>query len=231
VFHVAVDPHRQFYEGCYSEVFHDGCQGWGSELVDRQVERFTIGGDGTSRILEIGAGSGEHLKFVRYKPRWTEYVALDLTPRISNPETAATAEALPNFRFVAGDAANVPFDDNYFDLVISTCVLAHVAEPEQVFMDLRRVTKSGGRIVIGMPCDPGFVNQLFKRLLTYRVMKRAGVPDPKLDYARQHRNPIHNLLAFANHVFRDDDLRVRYFPFRIPSWNLNVIATLVVDVT
>jgi len=230
VIRVTDDPHRQFYEGCYSDVFHDGCQGWGSELVDRQVEKYAVSGDGTLRILEIGAGSGEHLKFVRFKPRWSEYVALDLTPGISNPEAAALAEALPNFRFVAGDASNLPFDDGYFDSVISTCVLAHVAEPERVFNELRRVTKKGGRIVVGMPCDPGFANQLVKKLLTYRVMKRAGVQDPKLDYARQHRNPIHNLLAFASHVFRHDNSQLRWFPFRFPSWNFNVIATLVVDV-
>lgn len=122
----------------------------------------------------------------------------------------------------------MPFADSHFDISLSTCVLAHVRDPESVFSELRRVTRIGGQVIVAMPTDPGILNRAVKRLVTYRSMRRAGVSNPRLNYAREHINSIGNLLTIANHVFRNDKVQIKNFPLPLPTWNFNLIVTIVV---
>jgi len=124
----------------------------------------------------------------------------------------------------------MPFASQSFDLVVSTCVLAHVATPEEALEEIRRVARPGGQVVVAMPCDPGALNRLVKTLVTYPAMRRSGINDPKLNYARGHVNPIGGLLALSSHVFRNDQVCLGYTPFKIPSWNANLVVTLNVTI-
>lgn len=57
-----------------------------------------------------------------------------------------TPQVLPGeFRFIAGDATNLPFEDDCFDLVFSNSVIEHVGTPEnqaQMALELRRVGRA-----------------------------------------------------------------------------------------
>lgn len=220
------DVAREYYEQHYRSSQRSGLQGWGNSLIDVQIERFAARKP-DARVLEVGASSGEHFAFVPKEPRIDRYVALDVFPGVTNPKLAKQLGDAGLVEFVKADASAIPFDDDSFDLVYCTCLLAHVAQPEKVLEEMRRVTKPGGRVVIGMPCDPGMVNRLIKVLVTYRAMRRAGVGDPRLSYAREHINPVGNLIALAKYVFRDDRLRFNYFPLRLPSWNVNLAITVI----
>lgn len=217
------DPHSKdsYYTKSYSSVQRGGIQGWGNSLVDKLVEKISIQSEDDT-VLEIGASSGEHFKFVKIAPSKGKYFALDLTPKMSDPELAQSLETSGAVTFIQGDASKLPFQDNYFNRVISMCVLAHVDDPEKVLHELRRVTRDGGNITIGMPTDPGMLNRLVKSLVTYPKLKKSGTPNPKLMYSREHKNGIGNLLIFIKEIFNSDFLFFRYFPLRIQSWNLNL---------
>ena len=61
------------------------------------------------------------------------------------------AEAEPSVRSVRGDGAELPFDDQSFDLTLTVAALHHIADPDAVHKTLTemvRVTREGGRIVI-----------------------------------------------------------------------------------
>jgi len=214
-----------YYSDHYSCAQRKGLQGWGNSIIDRMIERRVRRSPG-AHVLEIGASSGEHFEFVCPEPSIGSYTAVDLLPCATNPDLASKLRGLGLMNFVSGDATQLPFPDCTFDLVLSTCVLAHVRDPEAVFQDLRRVTRTSGQIVIGMPCDPGMLNRLIKSVVTYRQMRSAGVENPKLSYAREHINPVHNLIELARESFRDDEIALRYFPFRIPTWNFNLMVSL-----
>jgi len=216
---------EEYYRDHYFDVQRTGVQGWGNSLIDRLVERRSRRSPG-DRILEIGAASGEHLQWVSPQPSWSEYVALDLMPAETNPRLAAALERDRLLRFVKGSAEEIPFADNYFDVCLSTCVLAHVSRPEDVFTELRRVTRPGGNVTVGMPCDPGLVNRLVKTLVTYPSMRRSGIPNPQLQYAHEHVNGVGNLITLAKAVFHCDAVRFSYFPSLIHSWNLNLAVVL-----
>jgi ubiquinone/menaquinone biosynthesis C-methylase UbiE len=61
------------------------------------------------------------------------------------------------YRFRLADVENLPFEDAYFDRVISTCLLHHLENPEQGISEILRVVKSGGTIDILVPNDPSFI--------------------------------------------------------------------------
>ena len=218
------DPNRAYFK-----IQRSGLQGLGNSMIDRGVEQSLFYTKSLS-MIEIGASSGEHLDFVNDLSLIKRYVALDLFPRVTNPALSFQLETLIPIEFVQGDAEKLPFSDNEFDVALSMCVLAHVNNPETVLQELRRVTRGGGQIAIGMPCDPGMINRLIKGLVTYRVMRRNGVENPKLSYARDHRNAIGNLIELTRHVFYEDKLRISYRPFRLRSWNLNLFCVIKVDI-
>lgn len=211
----------EYYKISYTDVQRRGIQGWGNSLVDRLVEK---SGDQSpnDKVLEIGASSGEHFRFVRVKPIHGTYIALDLNPGLSNPSLARKYEKTGQITFVSANAEDIPFPDNFFDRTVSMCVLAHVDNPEKVLIELRRVTKPGGTITIGMPTDPGIFNRLIKTIITYPKLRKSGVSNPELLYSREHVNGINNLLVLIRHVFEAEMLKFLFFPFRLHSWNFNL---------
>jgi ubiquinone/menaquinone biosynthesis C-methylase UbiE len=218
----------------YTSIQRSGIQGWGNSLVDRLVES-KITREEDFSILELGASSGEHLTYVSRKPKWKEYVCLDLQPGKTNPtlyQEILTNKngSFPRVRFVVADAQEIPFDDSTFDIVVATCLLAHVDRPDKVMQESRRVVKNNGQIIVGFPCDPGLINRLIKAIITFPKIRRQGIENPDLIYALDHRNSIHNLVILAKHVFRQDSTNISYFPFKVHSWNLNLVTLLNVRV-
>ena len=158
------------------------------------------------------------------------YICLDLNPGATNPTLYKENLKRDKVKFVRANAESIPFPDDYFDLSTSLCVLAHVENPNLTFQELLRVTRSGGRIVITMPCDPGILNRAVKAIVTYPKMKKLRIRKPKLLNAYEHRNSIHHLLQFADEVFGECKVRRKYLPFFFPSWNFNLFITYVIDV-
>jgi ubiquinone/menaquinone biosynthesis C-methylase UbiE len=217
-----------YYSNSYAVIQRTGFQGWGNSLIDRLIEKRVNRKEGM-RILELGASSGEHLKYVKTFPLWSKYICLDLNPGISDPVlfrvlTKRNPPPIQNISFVKARAEQLPFADKSFDLIILTCLLAHVRDVEQVLSEMRRVVTVGGQIVIGLPTDPGIINRLVKLLITYPKMKRTGVLNPRLTYAREHINPIGNLIALIKNAFSSDEVKLHFFPLRLQSWNFNLVV-------
>jgi SAM-dependent methyltransferase len=57
------------------------------------------------------------------------------------------------------DLQQLTFDDGAFDLVITSEVLEHVADPWLAFKEIRRVLRPGGRHVFTVPTIPGTVTR------------------------------------------------------------------------
>ncbi len=173
------------------------------------------------RILELGSGEGEHLQFVRSD--FTEYLATDIDQvrleklSVELPGKVGTQRV---------DASLLPFEDETFDRVIATCLIAHLPEPEKSLMEWRRVLKPGGSISIYVPCEPGFSLRLFRKLITAPKAKKLGFEGFNLYISRDHVNDAFRILNIAAETFRTDRQKLVFRPFFVRSWYLNLFCVI-----
>lgn len=215
------EKNHDYYTQSYYKLQRSGFVGWGNSIIDRLVEK-RASDKKKLDVIEIGGSSGEHLTFVNNFGEWNTYTIVDLIPGATNPKLYDTLKS-KQIKFIKADARELPLQSSSFDLCILTCVLAHTAEPQAVVKEIKRVIKDGGKIVIGMPTDPGIVNRIIKKIITFPKMRKQGIVSPQYCYALEHINPIHNLLAILKEEFKNSNIKFSYFPFKIKSWNLNLV--------
>ena len=93
----------------------------------------------------------------------------------------AEAEGLSNVRFQEGDASNLEgIADDSFDLVVSIFGAMFAPRPHEVAKEMVRVTRPGGRIVMGnwIPGDPTLVAQILKISAAYTPPPPEGFVSP-----------------------------------------------------
>jgi len=173
--------------------------------------------------LELGGGDGEHLNFVKHD--FKRYVLLDLR----GPKLEEKWSADPRVQALTGDAENVPFPDQTFDRIIVTCLLHHVNDPEKVFVEIRRLLKTGGNATIFLPCDPGILVRIARSLTTARKASKMGFKGYSLMIVREHRNHIGGLLTMLKFVFRSEKVTCQWRPFFVPSWNSNAYVIVHIE--
>jgi len=106
----------------------------------------------TETVLDAGCG---HLRIslalLRLLPG-VRLTGVDLTQELLDEGARRLSDAhLPDMRLVRGDLADLPFADNTFDKIVSARVFQYISDPVAVCMELRRVLKPGGRIVLAVP--------------------------------------------------------------------------------
>jgi len=131
------------------------------ETVDRVVQ-----GKQYTEILDIGCGDGSiSTPLLNSKCRLT---LLDVSPGMLSIARSRVPEELSSrVKFVNQDFLQVPFEENFFDLVICVGVLAHVVSPQDLIAKIASVLKPGGTLIL--ECTNGHhlldrVNQLSNHL-------------------------------------------------------------------
>ncbi len=100
---------------------------------------FQLAEDQALKILEIGCGPGALAGAMH---RW--YPNAEITAIDRDSEFIRFgAEHEPGVNFIEGDAAALPFKDNFFDVTISNTVAEHI-EPSKFYGEQLRVLKPGG---------------------------------------------------------------------------------------
>jgi phosphatidylethanolamine/phosphatidyl-N-methylethanolamine N-methyltransferase len=173
------------------------------------------------RILEVGAGEGEHVDFV--VSDYTEYLATDLD---STRLEKLAKRNLPNLKVATIDAEVTNFPDNHFDRVIATCLLAHMLKPEETLLEWQRILKPGGFLTIYIPCEPGLALKTFRRFFTKPKAERMGYQGYDLFIARDHINSADKLCTLIAYIFRNNNFKLLFYPFPIKSWYLNLFLVV-----
>jgi SAM-dependent methyltransferase len=107
-------------------------QGWFEWLA----ERLDVQGD----VLEVGAGTGR---------LWSEvgYSGARLTLTDFSAAMCEELRTVPGAAVRQADAADLPFEDASFDLLIANHMLYHVDDPGAALAEFARVLRTGGRLV------------------------------------------------------------------------------------
>jgi ubiquinone/menaquinone biosynthesis C-methylase UbiE len=221
---------NDYYENVYQKyLFGKGIQAKGINYFEKSLENFWNENLAPQSILELGAGNGEHVKYVKLFPT-KNYHLVDLRfPQYQEHLNNLTFEQKKTIKFINANAEKLPLKPNFYDKVFSTCLLHHVNDPMAVMLEARRVTKKNGEIAFILPTDPGILNQLVKKIISYRKIKKISSVSPELIYALEHRNHISSLIAQAKYVYLNDDLKIYFRPFFIKSWNLNLWVVIKIN--
>lgn len=207
-------PESYFRDG-YDEVMYTGIIGKYSRLVHKLMER-PYKGKYTPKILEVGAGKGQHVVFVASK--YDEYVEVDIDPELAvkNPYQDSRVTRY------AQDAQDLSlFADDTFDRVIATCLLAHLEKPEQALREWRRVLKPGGGLTIYVPAEPGMLLRAGRSLVVAPKSRRFGQDHHGVVY-RDHRNHYPAMRHIIRDVFKEDEIRKMRFPLPFLGWNFAI---------
>jgi SAM-dependent methyltransferase len=132
------------------------------------------------KVLDVGCGDGTTA--IPEAKRGADVLGVDIAVNQVNAGNRRAREmGLKNVRFQQGDAcdlADVP--DKSFDLVVSIFGAMFAPKPTDVAKSLVRVTKPGGRIVMGnwIPNDPTLVAQILKVSSAYSPPPPEGFISP-----------------------------------------------------
>lgn len=134
-------------------------------------------------VLDVGGGHGLYTQ--EFRDRGARCVLVDIEPAEFDLDGAAALDTL------VGDAARLPFADDSFDVVFTSNMLEHVADPDLVRGELARVLKPGGILVLsytnwlspwgGHETSPWHL--LGGNYAARRYEKRTGIP-PKNRFGR-----------------------------------------------
>ena len=146
----------------------------GEELVNR------LGVTKGLKVLDLGCGDGTTA--VPAARLGAEVLGVDIASNLVEAgNRRAKEEGLTNLRFQEGDASDLSeLKDDTFDLVVSIFGAMFAPRPFDVAKEMVRVTRPGGRIVMGnwIPGDPTLVAQILKISAAYSPPPPEGFVSP-----------------------------------------------------
>jgi SAM-dependent methyltransferase len=131
-------------------------------------------------VLDLGCGDGTTA--VPEAQLGANVLGVDIASNlVAAGNERATALGLTNLRFQEGDASDLnELDDDSFDLVVSIFGAMFAPRPGDVAKEVVRVTRPGGRIVMGnwIPGDPTLVAQILRISSAYSPPPPEGFVSP-----------------------------------------------------
>ena len=132
------------------------------------------------KVLDLGCGDGTTA--LPAAQLGADVLGVDIASNLVAAGNRRAAEAgLSNLRFQEGDASNLEgLPDKTYDRVISIFGAMFAPKPFDVAKEMVRVTKPGGRIVMGnwIPNDPTLVAQILKTSAAYSPPPPEGFVSP-----------------------------------------------------
>jgi SAM-dependent methyltransferase len=128
---------QAFYRRAYQRLK----PGWNDSLI---VYRSVIDAlvQAETRVLDVGCGHGNFLGPVYARTPHTYGV---------DPDVAALRKNTIIKHTIVGTADQLPFEDNFFDLIVAAWVFEHLDQPEQACREIYRALKPGGKLIFLTP--------------------------------------------------------------------------------
>lgn len=205
----------ELYDGCN---YASPLQSFAMRASHRLVERPFGANAYFGMVLEVGAGTGEHLSFIRHG--FGEYILSDVDSRaLEVAKGKVDRKHKGSVSFDLQQADQLTYADNSFDRIVATHVLEHIYKPHVAIREWRRVLKHEGVLSILIPTDPGVAWRLGRYFGPRRNAVALGIA---YDYvmAREHVNSCNNLIALLRHYF--PDAKCAWWPSPIASIDLNL---------
>ena len=119
----------EYYSKYFECICNSGFQGLGSTFFHKRIEKnFSL--EKPNKILEVGAGQGEHLHFVEPSElrSTADYYLLDIRTEPNNFHhqlekiNPALQKSGTKFKWIQGSVEKIPFENGSFERVVSTWI-------------------------------------------------------------------------------------------------------------
>jgi len=143
------------------------------------------------RVLDFGSGSGVFLYSL--SKNFEEVYGLDVATK--SMEHIKNKFNLSNLTLIQNDGEILPFKDNFFDIIYAADVLEHIENPDKIYLELQRVIRPGGCLIVSGPTE-NFVYGLAKKW----IFRRKS--------ASEHYNNIDDVLRQSSKFFKVEKVKV-----------------------
>jgi ubiquinone/menaquinone biosynthesis C-methylase UbiE len=206
---IAMNPNKMLWEKGDFTKLAESMRNSGAALVAR------LGITKDLKVLDLGCGDGTTA--IPEATLGAIVLGVDIASNLVAAGNArATAERLANCRFVEGDACNLQgLEDQGFDLVVSIFGAMFAPKPLDVAREMVRVTRPGGRIVMGnwIPGDPTLVAQILRISSAYTPPPPEGFVSPMLWGVESH---VVDRFTAAGMAKEDISFSKETFTFELP---------------
>jgi len=132
-----------------------------------------------SKVLEIACGTGRDTVFIAEQlGSESELYVQDIAPKMLERCVGRLKAGNIKAHYSLGNAAYLPFPNNYFDAVYSFGGLGEFPDIKRSLSEMARVCKTGGRVVVGDESMPPWLRdtEFAKILITTNPQFTAEVP-------------------------------------------------------
>lgn len=129
----------------------------------------------TEKLLDIGCGTGALLQAISIKYPSVDLVGTDISAEMLK---VAGNKQMKKCSLVTSNARYLPFRSKSFDVVVSCNAFHYLRNPEACLLEIARVLKPGGRIVITDWCDDYIacrICDIFLRIFNRAHFKTYGI--------------------------------------------------------
>ncbi|OGX08855.1 MAG: hypothetical protein A2Z88_09925 [Omnitrophica WOR_2 bacterium GWA2_47_8] len=181
----------------------------GNKRLKRRAQLLASSITAEMSVLEVGCGAGFFT--CEIAKTGAKITAVDISPDLLKLAYRQVKDK--NVTFMVGDAHNLNFIDNYFDIIVGSSILHHL-EVEQALKEFYRVLKPGGSICF---TEPNMLNpQIFlERNVSVLREKMHNSPDETAFIRWRLKKQL------AEHGF--SDIRIVPFDFLHPLVSVNLI--------
>ncbi len=101
--------------------------------------------------------------------------------------------------------------------------MIHLKNPETALLNWKSLIKKGGELVIYVPCKPGMILRLGRRIAVTPKHRKIGILNYHLICAREHRTSLNVLNEYIKEVFAEDRIKIHTWPIMaFKVWNFNL---------
>jgi demethylmenaquinone methyltransferase/2-methoxy-6-polyprenyl-1,4-benzoquinol methylase/phosphoethanolamine N-methyltransferase len=128
------------------------------------------------RVLDVGCGPGNLTLAAKSRTgAGGEVHGIDAAPEMIEVARGKAAKSGADVDFRVGLIEEIPFEDGYFDIVLSSLMIHHLPDDlkQKGFAEIRRVLKPGGRLFVvdyKPPTNP-LMKHIMAHILSHRMMK------------------------------------------------------------
>ncbi len=201
----------------YNLHIYSGLLGVLMNYCHKKIENFKNKKNSYNKILEIGAGSAPHYKYIGHS--FNEYHIAEISDF-----TKEFYQDNPKVKFTLYDGKNLPYENETFDRIIVSHCLEHILSPEEFIEEMMTKLNKNGILSISLPTDPGIawrLGKLFIRFFSFK--KNYKISSEEYDYmnATEHVNSIFNLISIIRFNYKDC-YEEYFYPLKIKMADLNL---------